>query len=230
MKNLNLNLKRQWFDMFLSGDKLEEYREIKPSFCARFLLLNGEHKNASWWTSYISIWSVSVAGSIKWDLFVGEITFKEYDNIIFPNGMTPPIPQLEFEFKGFEIREGNPKWGAVEGAVYFVLKTGKLISKVNCPAERRGHPRMEIKDGQSYSDVASDMFDEFLETFTKENGLIRSINDNDREEFDCENISFIYTLKGHKLAERYLDRLGALGCKYFDPMDINIFSHRFQDV
>lgn len=30
MKTLNLTLKKKWFDMILSGEKKEEYREIKP--------------------------------------------------------------------------------------------------------------------------------------------------------------------------------------------------------
>ena len=28
MKTLHLNLKKQWFDMILSGEKKEEYREL----------------------------------------------------------------------------------------------------------------------------------------------------------------------------------------------------------
>lgn len=30
MKTLNLTLKKKWFQMILSGEKREEYREIKP--------------------------------------------------------------------------------------------------------------------------------------------------------------------------------------------------------
>ena len=30
MKTLHLNLKRKWFDMIKSGEKMEEYREMKP--------------------------------------------------------------------------------------------------------------------------------------------------------------------------------------------------------
>lgn len=96
--------------------------------------------------------------------------------------------------------------------------------------ERRGHPRMPITDAQSYSDVCSDMFDEFLETFTEEQGLIRPVDDDDREEFDCENIQFIYTTKGMRLLEKYLDRVHTVGAKYFDPLDFNISSHRYREI
>lgn len=38
MKTLNLTLKRKWFDMIASGEKREEYREVKPYWIRRFTL------------------------------------------------------------------------------------------------------------------------------------------------------------------------------------------------
>jgi len=37
MNILHLTLKRKWFDMILSGEKKEEYREIKPYWRKRLL-------------------------------------------------------------------------------------------------------------------------------------------------------------------------------------------------
>ena len=37
MKILELNLKKKWFDMILSGEKKEEYREIKPYWISRLM-------------------------------------------------------------------------------------------------------------------------------------------------------------------------------------------------
>lgn len=34
---LNITLKKKWFDMIASGEKKEEYREIKPYWTKRFL-------------------------------------------------------------------------------------------------------------------------------------------------------------------------------------------------
>lgn len=34
---LTLPIKKKWFDMILSGEKKEEYREIKPYYDSRFL-------------------------------------------------------------------------------------------------------------------------------------------------------------------------------------------------
>lgn len=38
MKTLHLNLRRKWFDMILSGEKLEEYREMSVYWSDRFLI------------------------------------------------------------------------------------------------------------------------------------------------------------------------------------------------
>ena len=37
MSTLHLTLKKQWFDMILSGMKTEEYREIKPYYNLRLI-------------------------------------------------------------------------------------------------------------------------------------------------------------------------------------------------
>ena len=45
MKILTLTLKKKWFDMILSGEKKEEYREIKPYWQTRFLESDTINKN-----------------------------------------------------------------------------------------------------------------------------------------------------------------------------------------
>lgn len=37
MKILELPLKKEWYDMIESGEKREEYREIKPHWSKRFV-------------------------------------------------------------------------------------------------------------------------------------------------------------------------------------------------
>lgn len=43
MKILYLTLKKKWFDMILSGEKKEEYREIKPYWDKRLIVNNYTH-------------------------------------------------------------------------------------------------------------------------------------------------------------------------------------------
>lgn len=49
MKTLHLNLKRKWFDMILSGEKKEEYREMSIYWGNRFLI-NHEGVICNWGT------------------------------------------------------------------------------------------------------------------------------------------------------------------------------------
>ena len=35
---LTLPIKKKWFDMIVSGEKKEEYREIKPYYDSRFMM------------------------------------------------------------------------------------------------------------------------------------------------------------------------------------------------
>lgn len=115
--------------MILSGEKTEEYREIKPSFCARFLLVRGEHRNQSWWKIWLNHFGVN---DIKICITSGAMTWKHYDTNIFVNGMTPPIPEFEMIHIEIVIETGNEDWGAKKEVFYFVIKLGTLISKVNC--------------------------------------------------------------------------------------------------
>jgi len=53
-KTLHLTLKRQWFDMILSGEKLEEYREIKPYWDERLLWKHLEYSTITFRNGYAS--------------------------------------------------------------------------------------------------------------------------------------------------------------------------------
>lgn len=45
MNTLTLRIKKRWFDMILSSEKLEEYREIKPYYDNLLLNKNYTHLN-----------------------------------------------------------------------------------------------------------------------------------------------------------------------------------------
>jgi hypothetical protein len=44
MELLHLTLKKKWFDMIVSGEKKEEYREIKPYWIKRLRHGHSKHK------------------------------------------------------------------------------------------------------------------------------------------------------------------------------------------
>ena len=44
MKTITLSLKRKWFDMIKSGEKKEEYREVKGKYIDQFCELLNVHE------------------------------------------------------------------------------------------------------------------------------------------------------------------------------------------
>lgn len=128
MKTLSLNLIRVWFDMIYKRIKPEEYRNISPYWCSKFLLHHGYHKTRSEWKKLLYTESnESIFQHVILLMGRGVITFKDFKSVIFSNGMTPPVPRFEIQFLGFEIREGKKEWGAESGVKYFVLNLGKII-------------------------------------------------------------------------------------------------------
>lgn len=101
MKTLTLSLKKQWFDMIKSGEKKEEYREIKPFWKKRLR---------------------SVV--LKTDLSTVYEGFQRYDTLVFTLGY-PKADDTErrLVFKNPKIRvgTGRPEWGAEHGKLYFVI-------------------------------------------------------------------------------------------------------------
>jgi hypothetical protein len=82
MTILHLTLKAKWFDMIASGEKKEEYREIKPYWAKRLvgkdfahvLFRNGYSKNAR--TMLIKCSQIAVAvGQEKWGAERGKLYY-----------------------------------------------------------------------------------------------------------------------------------------------------------
>ncbi len=113
MKILFLTLKGHWYDMIASGEKLEEYREIKPFWIKR---LCNDHPG-------------SIGGEFMDKHKVIAYTFKTFDVVHFARGghFHPSIPKMTLECKGIEIGTGKPDWGAEPGKEYFVIKLGQII-------------------------------------------------------------------------------------------------------
>ena len=97
---LVLPIKKKWFDMILSGEKLEEYREIKPYYISRFQKL----------------WQGSLIGG------------KAERNILFRNGYGNAAPTFKATVTLTE-GEGKEEWGAVPGKKYFILQIKRIDRK-----------------------------------------------------------------------------------------------------
>lgn len=140
MSTLKLTLKKQWFDMILSGEKTEEYREIKEFWALRLMLMDSElvidkagnkynkkQLNGAYWYS-VGLCGKRV-GAVKYLLWTC-CSFKQFDTIHFFNGAyySELLPNFKIECKGIEIRAGDTRWGAERDTDYFAIKLGKILT------------------------------------------------------------------------------------------------------
>lgn len=89
---LTLPIKKQWFDMILSGEKTEEYRGIKPYYTSRF-----EH-----------LWQGSLIGG------------NAHRKICFRNGYSADSPSFIADCT-LSMGYGKPEWGAVPNVEFYIL-------------------------------------------------------------------------------------------------------------
>ena len=104
-KVLTLTVSKQWFDKILSGEKTEEYREIKPYWVARLFHNNSDIVDVRNFAS-------SLAGRtdlLKKYIDAQRIVLKQYTHILFINGYRKDSPRIEKEIESITI--GNPKKG-----------------------------------------------------------------------------------------------------------------------
>jgi len=92
---LILPIKKKWFDMILSGEKKEEYRELKQYYRSRF-------RNEGFLDQY------------------GLPTIKQ-GKVLFRNGYAENSPSFE-ALCSLDVKTGRPEWGAEHGIEYYVLR------------------------------------------------------------------------------------------------------------
>jgi len=98
MKVLHLTLKKKWFDMIASGEKKEEYRELKGYWGSRLC------NNPKQWLD----------------------GFLDFDYIHFSNGYNRP-KTINVKCEGIDFGFGSAEWGAEPDKEYFVIKLGEII-------------------------------------------------------------------------------------------------------
>lgn len=104
-KILNLVITKKWFDMIKSGEKTEEYREIKPYWVARLF-----HNNSN----IVDVRNLASALAWRTDLLkkyidAKRIVLKQYTHVLFINGYRKDSQRIEKEIDSITI--GKPKKG-----------------------------------------------------------------------------------------------------------------------
>lgn len=110
MSVLILHIKKKWFDLILSGDKKEEYREIKPYWSKRLC-----HS----WDAYGVCWSNKKE---RWD-------YKEFSEIEFRNGYGKEARRCRVTYNGLDVGIARPGWGdELFDSKVFRLHLGDVVS------------------------------------------------------------------------------------------------------
>ena len=124
MKILHLTLKKKWFDMIASGEKKEEYREIKWYWVRRLTTIGLFHRSVRYeFCNSLMDKMIPVATTLK----QGNCNFSKYDFVCFRNGYHKKAREIIVKCNGILIGEGIPEWGAIKGEDYFVIKLGSII-------------------------------------------------------------------------------------------------------
>jgi len=108
---LTLPIKKKWFDMIRSGEKKEEYREIKPYWNKRFGNIFGRRV-------YDSNRNQFVVNNNVPDKYLG---YMKHQYILFRNGYGNDKPTLKC-LVDIVITTGKEEWGAEPNKEYYVLR------------------------------------------------------------------------------------------------------------
>ena len=101
-----LPIKKKWFDMILSGEKKEEYREIKPYYTKRLQNIFGVNAE-------------------QWEKMCKSMEFPFPFTVTFRNGYSSASPSFDAEVS-LKVGYGREEWGASPGIKYYVLKIEKI--------------------------------------------------------------------------------------------------------
>ncbi|WP_308396831.1 hypothetical protein [Prevotella sp.] len=101
-KVLTLAVSKEWFDMIVSGEKNEEYREIKPYWVARLFQNNSNIVDVR----YLASGLAGRTDLLKKYIDAQRIVLKQYTHVLFINGYRKDSPRIEKEIESISI--GKP--------------------------------------------------------------------------------------------------------------------------
>lgn len=105
---LRLTLTKKWYDMILSGEKKEEYREVKRFWICRLLA------NIEYLTDLDGVQNIGAR-------------FKHFDFVEFKNGYAKSSPTMLVECKGITVGKPRPEWSEGFADDCFVISLGNVV-------------------------------------------------------------------------------------------------------
>lgn len=138
MKILDLPLKAKWYEMIESGNKKEEYREIKKYWIGRLAKCGG--RNSYEKTGFYCKKAICFSCITRGNGFHP----KEYTHVRFRFGYTQRT--MLFELESITIGVGNTNWGAPDNECVFILKLGKCIKKMKVRTQQNFNRKTNEED------------------------------------------------------------------------------------
>jgi hypothetical protein len=128
MSVLHLNLKRKWFDMIRSGEKLQEYRDIKGYWAKRLIVFSNEMESQAFDEMLDDMRDPLRKHNSVVDLMrYFEVEFRRYDVVRFKNGYSHDARTFDAKIESISIGQGEPLWGADSlSKYYFVISIGQI--------------------------------------------------------------------------------------------------------
>lgn len=127
---LTLPIKRKWLEMIRSGEKKEEYRDIKSYYTVRFRHL----------MTYAPWKEEHTLAAIRSATDKGGIPIK----VILRGGYSALSPAIQVSGK-LVIGEGKPEWGAEPGKEYYIIRIEEVEDLIT---DRKSYAREEDKPFQ----------------------------------------------------------------------------------
>lgn len=116
MKILELPLKKEWYNMIESGEKREEYREIKPYWMKRLCWDADFNEPVS--SDDCEYLCSHIDSAVN--MFYGGWEPKDYSHVRFRYGYTKR--KMLYKIDEIIIGRGNPNWGAPTDKDVFIIK------------------------------------------------------------------------------------------------------------
>lgn len=123
-KVLTLSVKNEWFDKIMSGEKKEEYREIKPYWVARFYY-DRFGKLSPVLVKELTDYIIKYGDTENFEAKNGiEVSFVPYTHVLFINGYGDDKPRIEKEIESIDIGKPRKGWCPDDflGKEFFVIR------------------------------------------------------------------------------------------------------------
>ena len=123
-KVLNLSVKKEWFSKIVSGEKKEEYREIKPYWVARFYY-DRFGKLSPVLVKELTDYIIKHGDTEHFEAKNGiEVSFVPYTHVLFINGYGDDKPRVEKEIVWIDIDRPRKGWCPDDflGREFFVIR------------------------------------------------------------------------------------------------------------